>query len=1386
MLGNQNTANNQMANNGGRPTDASSIFDTDFQTRYNNIQNANASSENQGYKTLLGSTWGTATNYLRNATDKLHKDLSPDVNYNAETVRNAFSNLSSDDKWDVYQNLQKAKNEYERSYAMADKEGNESLKNMYAAGLQYVDLYDSLLADIDKGDKSFGKSVGDWLTGGGFVGGMAQNATNTLGNITGNAETSKLIERNRNANNAGNNAAVQAADFAGNLVGNAAIGMTTGGAYNIANSAVGLGNEAIEAVNDADRRYYVDADGNIVRQNQTNEQKASDIGGAALNLALNVAGAKGYGPSIKFNEGDTIQSLVANKDYGEIAKALGKYAAKELPWAIGTSAADTAVQSIGYGQDAWKNYGENLGKNIIGDVAMDVTGAVRQGARQNSLDNTSRMVEEPTSKVTTDSTENAPSKFDTKFTDSRGNVLSRAELESELDPSRSTVIASKSLIDNGNSQKPLADMSNEEFANYARELGWTEKSADMPQDIQNMRIDGDTQSRLDYLKNELDNERISYAELAELQGYKPEILELGDVQLAEAAGIPEDEFQAYQSNRATNNQSVNTPAQEIQLIRDKNTSQTVPVMYDNTGREVPAEIALRLKNIAPGMLDENGNIKVMYHGTPNGGFEKFRDGSYFTENKAYADGYQNSIASSLSPKVEAKNPMTYEGYLDIKKPFTLSDQDAKNIYLNEYIKGGNSQYYDPYTDYRQAIDNLDEVDWVEGENLREWLQQNHPEYDSLYLDEGGAGGYGETEYKWRGKSVVPFSGDQFINRNETANIQSPETELYRTLTGDNGTTASNGEEAIDLTDAFTPDMRNSVQKRNKAQALRDQLKTAAKGQKYAALYDSLDAKTAERAVQTGAPEALRKLGFAPENYLEFAKSSNYVNKVVSDIAEQSNVKVNVPDLVERLRPENLDVAMTDEAQKTYNKYIKEIVADGSSPDEYTIGKLLQESRRLGEKAEKVKGQNAQDVSAGLKAAKYKLRDIVVDAAQEAGLTGDMTNDNIANGLKKLGFNEKVQDYYTAPGSGEDGAPTLADYIRRSSLAEQARDMGTEMAAEKLTRSASKAPTNFLTRLYRASGLEAPTETLLRSVVAPIAGVATNAAGNVIGKAGDIYANIKSGEMGQKIQDSRTSYPQTFLYSALTNNTKNDSDERTREYIKEAGADTTTGTTEGQTITTTGTSNPATTVYNTIAGNTAGGFVSPNQGFNSLEEERAVYFFRPTGDEWTDMLSRAMRKAKNAEDYDALGQLYEMYQSALSDAKKTGSSSSTSELNATQQAQLAKLDSADSAINELEQLFEKAGGGKGPIAGNLQSIAGDWGWDSNARTYNDMAEGLVNQIAQAVGKTDSLNTEGEVKRALKLIPQLTDDAQTAKNKLEELRRMLSTTKASYQTAYGLNS
>ena len=57
-----------------------------------------------------------------------------------------------------------------------------------------------------------------------------------------------------------------------------------------------------------------------------------------------------------------------------------------------------------------------------------------------------------------------------------------------------------------------------------------------------------TDVRLNYLREQIEKECISYGEVAELQNYHKEIYALGDVVLAEWAGISEDDWNKNQHN----------------------------------------------------------------------------------------------------------------------------------------------------------------------------------------------------------------------------------------------------------------------------------------------------------------------------------------------------------------------------------------------------------------------------------------------------------------------------------------------------------------------------------------------------------------------------------------------------------------------------------------------------------------------------------------------------------------------------------------------------------------------------------------------------------------------------------------------------------------------
>ena len=654
------------------------------------------------------------------------------------------------------------------------------------------------------------------------------------------------------------------------------------------------------------------------------------------------------------------------------------------------------------------------------------------------------------------------------------------------------------------------------------------------------------------------------------------------------------------------------------------------------------------------------------------------------------------------------------------------------------------------------------TDWRDnntGEVIKkQWLATN---YDKNSPASRGATVSGSPT---AGSSVVSDTGDAPVTsiipqNNKNVNTKNAQTEVYRALTG----------QAEDLSDIFEPEARNIIERQNKFQSLGKQLQSAAKTQKYSALYDSLDAKTAQRAIETNAPDVLADMGVKPENYLEAAKTSNYINGVVSDLAEKSGVKVVSPDLVQKLESAaDNAIFTTPNAEKKFTTAIRQIVADGSTPDEYSAGYLLEKSRDFSNKAAKLSG-NSDDVKA-LRTAynnvKWTLRNEANKALADANITSDVANENIAKGLTKMNAGQKVVDYYTAP--NEDGsAPTAADYISRSAYFEQARDMGNQVAAEKLTRSASKQPTNMLTRMWRASGLEQPVNLLLSNTVAPAASLLTKGAGKAIESIGNAAARISGDNVPTATVDTTptvntvvdTAYnPSTQIYNAIgrTEGLTNAEQARTANYLVDAAQ-------EAQVVpTTTATMTGSTDLYNTMTGTN-----SNVPTYNSVEEERAVYFFPPTGDYWSDMLSRAMRRAKNAEDYDALEQLYKMYQSAITETEKSSTSSSEVKLTDKQR----QANAAERALNDFEQAQHNFGYDVSdiPVIGNIANFGGN--------EYASKAEALALQIGYMLSGA-TVNKEEAKNIGMAYVPQPRDNEATRRSKLAQLRGIIS----DYQQVY----
>jgi hypothetical protein len=89
----------------------------------------------------------------------------------------------------------------------------------------------------------------------------------------------------------------------------------------------------------------------------------------------------------------------------------------------------------------------------------------------------------------------------------------------------------------------------------------------------------------------------------------------------------------------------------------------------------------------------------------------------------------------------------YAADVTFKKLFDTRDQVARKLFDSEfYMKNGTGT----------PIGERGLPDWTDGVDLVEWLEENHPEYDGVVLDEG-AEPVGDT-IRVRPESYIPLSG----------------------------------------------------------------------------------------------------------------------------------------------------------------------------------------------------------------------------------------------------------------------------------------------------------------------------------------------------------------------------------------------------------------------------------------------------------------------------------------------------------------------------------------------------------------------------------------------------------------------------------------------------
>ncbi len=196
--------------------------------------------------------------------------------------------------------------------------------------------------------------------------------------------------------------------------------------------------------------------------------------------------------------------------------------------------------------------------------------------------------------------------------------------------------------------------------------------------------------------------------------------------------------------------------------KTKKATKKYSINVDSTGKELTEAQKAYFKNSK--VVDNNGNLLVMYHGTPRGEFTVFKPGlQFFTQNKEYADKYQEPSASSRTAGKQVTNQKTYEVYLNIKKPFDIRDPKIKKTFVEDYVKGGYALGINPYVPYKDTT-KTGLPSWEETDNIYEFLEDNDllDEYDGIVVDEGGyEGENGKTMY--RGISYITFNSNQVKN-----------------------------------------------------------------------------------------------------------------------------------------------------------------------------------------------------------------------------------------------------------------------------------------------------------------------------------------------------------------------------------------------------------------------------------------------------------------------------------------------------------------------------------------------------------------------------------------------------------------------------------------------
>lgn len=579
------------------------------------------------------------------------------------------------------------------------------------------------------------------------------------------------------------------------------------------------------------------------------------------------------------------------------------------------------------------------------------------------------------------------------------------------------------------------------------------------------------------------------------------------------------------------------------------------------------------------------------------------------------------------------------------------------------------------------------------------------------------------------------------------------------------------------------DLTGEAKKQNYLQKLGGDLQDAAQQTRDSAIYGKLKGNTADEMIQKDAINNLRKnYGYAPDDYEQASKLSTAINKWYDNEIQTSGAdKVNAKLSNDLALP--INNTLPEKYEKAYTETIRNALnmanaGDSNVIDKYSASGLEKAAKYLGEQEQKLRRTNMNGVGGRPDGDRAELADYYATARKALRNEvnsmielDDITKSNLEKLLDNAGATKQAKDAILS-------AKTFSEVKSATSPLEDARTMQRQMQSSGLKRSASGDNSlNVTTQLANKTGLTNLVDVAGKPLRSAAAG-AENIVGKAISGIGDAVAGDKTGLVGKAIgtganlAKTATQAPQVELGPVNLDNIVN------RQIAREAGQ----AAAKDVQI-----SNEQAAAQK-AATEAQNNFNAANANYqNAVAQGQQMQMQMSQGAQQLQTLSDAMDRALAAGDIKAYSQLADLYQQAYkiygADLEATQSNGLGSLTNS-QLENINKLDTAGNAIDELEALFQKAGGGQGLIGGNATNFMASLGLNPDASTYNALSRGLINQIGAAIGKTDSLNTEGEVQRAMELIPAFTDDAQTASNKLAQLRQMLQTNKQTVYQNYGV--